>query len=288
MRLAVVLLLATLTSVEADPLKPKVVDEDYAPEAADQFGRGLIGLRQGRLSLALGGFDRSFKAEPHAATAYNLAAVWSLLENPEQTTKYLAEYLRLAPKAADRKEVEALLKAIKLADPTVTIGGNTLTTRFDKEVDAILLLDGKQIGASPVTVQLKSGHHIAERITAHTYEARPFEAVAGQRAYWELPGEDNLQGNVVINTSAALFTTPYESMWTWSEGEQEIRTRAVSKLTPGTYKTDARGQLCTPIEFVVKPGDVLTYVFLDGQPRQAGKKCIDVVRATTQYLRRPQ
>ena len=224
------------------------------------------------------------------ATIYLAAAMHDLaLDNVTEATGELDRALAIAPASADRTTIERLRAKIGVPERAVTIGGRVVRGPR-REVDGIVLVDGVLAGPSPVTLAMKPGKHVAERVTASTYAVRLFESYkTWNPSYVPVDSTSETTGNVVIagNLSTggcSLFVgTSCRSTWTWSEGTHQLAVGIRFALPKGHYKTTADSTTCKPFEFDVASTSRLTYVNVDGS-RTNEHACFDVEHVATQSL----
>jgi tetratricopeptide (TPR) repeat protein len=266
MRASGVLLLAALTSSAAAQPAPiggppvrKGVTDKFPAEALSKFVDGIIADKAGDYGDALHAYEASNKIAPHANTYYNIADVERRAEDHKDAVEAYRKYLELAPTAPDRAAVEKLIAELEKAPQLITIDG--------EEPNAVIFVDGKLIGPSPVTLRLPLGTHTADRITATTSSSTHLEIRNGRPQHRSLThvrkGE---QGSVILATGPGWNTG---GSWKDKDTGRTWHMPGRNDLPPGRYETsmwnDTRA--CTKLAFDVAPGDHLTYVYLDAGPR---------------------
>ncbi len=92
------------------------------------------------------------------------------MERWKQAIESYRKYLALAPAARDRAEVERIIAQLEARPGTAVIDG--------EEPDALVFVDGKPRGASPVVLQVGDGRHTADRITRTGHVSRTFDVRA--------------------------------------------------------------------------------------------------------------
>ncbi|MCB9538567.1 MAG: PEGA domain-containing protein [Myxococcales bacterium] len=157
--------------------------EAGAPPLAEQrylTGRNLY--RQGNLEGAAEEFRTAFDLFPESPKlAFNLGRVSERLGRLADAADYYRAYLRLAPEAADRAEIEALVVSLdrRLADQQGTL---VLTT---EPLGAAVFVDGATTaaGRTPLTVRLAPGEHALRVVLdGHETALRTLDLAAGQRS----------------------------------------------------------------------------------------------------------
>src|SRR5262249_40387492 len=91
--------------------KPKAAPatDKLAKAAGEAFAAAHAADGKGDLATALGLYSKAYEISPHPSTAYNIGDVARRLNKLGQAIKFYETYLALAPTAADRKDVEALI-----------------------------------------------------------------------------------------------------------------------------------------------------------------------------------
>lgn len=280
MRLAMLLACAIgwSATAHAGPLRLKRVTDKYPVEAMRAFAEGLVMHHLEELHLAGNAYGRANHHSPQANTYYNIADLYLRTEHYASAIEALRRYLELAPDAADRAEVLRMIQDLETAPAKITLGGRVSSKG---EPDAILLLDGVVVGKSPMLVRPAAGRHLAERITATTYESTEFEARPGMVDYVSMSATQGPTGNVVI--------TGIGRRAPWREGKVTFVGHERFVLRVGRYTitgTDDHPRLCSPLQFEVKSTKQLTHVRVELSARDSGG-CARIVRVRTQALTLP-
>ena len=253
-----------------------------------EFLDGLRAERLGRIDNAMSAYRYSLQISTQANTLFNLARLELELEQTASALAHLKAYLDVAPKKApDRGAIEQLIKQLESADPVVTIGAGSKAAARDAEPLAFVLLDGVVVGQSPVTLSVKPGTHVAERVTSTTYGHRRFEVSAGDHDYVPVSAERDQDGAANI-----LFATGDGEKWQWEWKTKWGITRLArrTKLPPGHYSLEGRGEqfdTCQPIVFDVAAGSHVSVVRIELGPEpedNVDKRCREVRNVTVQNL----
>jgi tetratricopeptide (TPR) repeat protein len=80
--------------------------EDRAQIALQHYKDGMAHFQLEEWDAAIGEWEAGFRAEPKAEFLYNIAQAYRLSKRPEKALSFYQKYLRLAPDAANRDEVE--------------------------------------------------------------------------------------------------------------------------------------------------------------------------------------
>lgn len=245
------------------PARRKLPVATWEPAAIELFVEGLIADRDGDLGLALKRYDKANDREPQANTHYNLADLHRRLGSYRRALEAYRSYLELAPDAPDRAEVERLIARIETTPGTVVIDG--------QDLDAVVYVDGKLVGPSPVVVQLPDGRHAVDRIGPTTHRQRTVTTSGASHEHVSLNVEIDTPGNVVLSASAALGT---QGSWVDKATGVTYSLPGRQQLAPGRHVTTPWGnRTCSKVVFDVPRGEGVTFVYLDAGPREKGASC---------------
>lgn len=179
-------LLALACTLAAPPLasaqtRPSL--EEGAPPLAEQrYLTGREMYRQGNLEGAVEEFRTAFDLFPTSSKlAFNLGRVSERLGRTAEAANWYRTYLKLAPEAPDRAEIEALVASL---ERRLTAQQGTLVVTTEP-LGAAVFVDGATTaaGQTPLTVRLAPGEH-ALRVTleGHRTALQTINLEAGQRS----------------------------------------------------------------------------------------------------------
>ncbi|HWO23780.1 MAG TPA: hypothetical protein VNO30_33795 [Kofleriaceae bacterium] len=239
------------------PAKRKSPTDKYAPEAIEPFVDGVLADKAGNLAVALRRYQDSNKISEQANTHYNIADVQRRMERWKQAIESYRKYLALAPDAPDRAEVERLVAQLEQRPGTAVIDG--------EDPGAIVYVDGKLIGPSPVVLQLADGRHAADRITPTAHAHRTFEVKPATTEHLRLNPSREEPGNVILSSNARFSGS-------WRDGEREYRMPGRMVLPPGRHSTYlvSPKRACSPVVFDAPKADELVYVYIDVAEAERG------------------
>jgi tetratricopeptide (TPR) repeat protein len=122
--------------------------------AKNHYLAGKSYYQQGRYTEAIREFEEAHRLSNRPELLYNIAQAYEKLGNLEQAVKFLEQYLE-APDLSNRVAAEEHLKNLKAR---LKVTGIQITCN---ELDAIVLLDGDEIGRTPLRGNLlvKPGFH---------------------------------------------------------------------------------------------------------------------------------
>jgi tetratricopeptide (TPR) repeat protein len=173
-----------LLSVRAAPLCGQ--DDADAPSSAQAIAakaaheRGIVAFANGNFRAAIAAFQEADRLWPDPALSYNIARAYEQLRDEARAVNYYRDYMRRAPRAADRDavadQVEKLLK--RLGAPELQ------WVEFTAHPDgASVWIDNEPVGASPARLQLLTGIHRASfRMSGYRTREVSFTLARGEEA----------------------------------------------------------------------------------------------------------
>jgi hypothetical protein len=129
----------------------------FAQDARALFEEGSALFARGAWREAAAKFEESYAARPLPLTRFNVARCWESAGQPLLAIDSYQAYLVLSPEAADRLEVEAVVR--KLGKKLSPLGVQAVTVTA-LPVGALLLVDGLPKGLTPLTIELPAGRHL--------------------------------------------------------------------------------------------------------------------------------
>lgn len=179
-RIAIVCLLSLGAAGATTP--PKGLRAD-APEAArTRYNIAITLYREGRFEDAAREFGVALQIHPKSPKlAYNLARALERARQYEAAIDAYVHYLKLAPKSADRPDVEATLGALRklVADKRPLLVVTSSPPGADVFVDGATTSSGK----TPVETRVTPGAHVLRlRLAGYAEESLKVDAVAGKQA----------------------------------------------------------------------------------------------------------
>lgn len=253
---------------------PKPVRKPAPPgldaRALDAFVQAVIADKAGDYDKAISRYQIAGKDLP--AVVYNLADLHRRIEDPERAIELFKRYLELAPKAPDRAAVERLIAELARTPMTIVVDGDDL--------DAVVFIDGKPAGPSPLVTQLPDGDHVIDRIGPTTHLHDTIAAKPMKRRH--LTAYREVTGNVVLSTSIIGYGG------SWKDGDKQFRMGDRFSLPPGRVDTFLfrPGLACSPVSFEV-PKDGLVYVFVEG-PRDVKREGCTPIKVHAQKIQFPR
>lgn len=263
------LVLVSSVAVAAPPPKPvrKPAPAGLDPQQLSAFVEATIEDKAGNYDDAILRYQRIKDVAP---VTYNIADLYRRAEDYERAIAHYKKYLELAPNASDRAAVQKLIDQLAKTPAMLVVDGDDL--------DAVVFLDGKPAGPSPLVTQVANGFHVIDRIGPASYHHDTFEAKPMMQKHET--GARERAGNVVMSTSNG-------SSGSWTDGDKTFRMHDRFTLPPGRVDTFffKPGRACSPVSFVV-PDDGVVYVYIDA-PRQETRGACMPIKVTAQKINFP-
>lgn len=231
--------------------------EGYPAEAIAPFVDAVLADKAGDLALAQRRYQDANRISEQAATHYNIADVQRRMERWKPAIESYRKYLALAPAAPDRAEVERTIAQLEARPGTAVIDG--------EDPDALVFVDGKLRGPSPVVLQVSEGRHTADRITPTAHAHRTFEIARATTEHLRMTASREEPGNVILNGNLRVSGS-------WRDHGNEYRLPGRMALPPGRHSTYliSPSRACTPLVFDAPRPDELVYVYVEVPEREPG------------------
>lgn len=247
----------------AAPPKRKPPTDAYPAEAIDPFVEAVLADKAGNLSQAQRRYQDANRASEQANTHYNIADVRRRMERWKQAVESYRKYLELSPGAPDRAEVERLIAQIEKTPGTAVIDGDA--------PDAVVFVDGKLAGTSPIVLQLPDGRHTADRITRTGHAHRSFDMRPATHEHVRLNSSREEPGNVILAGNLRFSGS-------WRDGGHEYQIPGRMALPPGRHTTYliSPNRACRPLAFEAPKPDELVYVYVEAAESERERGCLEI------------
>lgn len=229
------------------PARRKPASAEFRADVLTQFVEAIIADKAGDLDGALRDYQRAQRMSPHPNTIYNIADLQRRMEKLEDAIESYKKYLELAPRAKDRAEVERLIAHLARTPGVAVIDG--------KDLGAVIYINGKLVGPSPIVIPLSDGEHWVERIGPTSYGYRTISVKRATTRHSSFSSTDQ-PGNVILSSTPAGYSG------SWTDNGTRYRLPGRLTLAPGRHEIPyfSKDRGCNPIVFDVPAGDVVTYV----------------------------
>ncbi|MBI5477304.1 MAG: tetratricopeptide repeat protein [Deltaproteobacteria bacterium] len=137
---------------------PATAAADQRDQARAHFERGSQAYREARYQDAIDAFLEAYRLDPDPVLVFNVGQAWEKLGNVPNALRSYREYLRLAPRAEDRRTVEA---SIRNLEARLREKGVQQVSIYSTPAGAEVIIDGKRVGQTPWTAEIAPGRHEA-------------------------------------------------------------------------------------------------------------------------------
>jgi tetratricopeptide (TPR) repeat protein len=267
-RLAVVVIAtfaALATVADAQPSAhgpPGKLAGEVTATAREAFEAAVAADDAGKLPEAIRQYQRAMEIDAHPNTAYNLADVERRANQLENAIRDYQKYLELAPKAADRGAVAALIDQLQR-----TPGLFTITST---EPHGRVYIDGKFVGVAPTRASALAGPHEIDIITPISFGHDVCPMYPGGTRNCEVRVKPRMDGNVIISGPAWMGGLE------WTLDGVQLALKGRRQVPPGNYALYVmrKEQQCAPVYMLVQDKP-LVYFYVNGtQPDEsAGAPC---------------
>jgi tetratricopeptide (TPR) repeat protein len=182
------------TAPKPAPKQPKVRAPDRGTTPLSDNEKRALGLfqraerafEQGRFVDAIGHLREADRIAPNPSLVHDISLAYEQLGDKASALRYARDYLRRNPEAKDRKRTE---QRIALFERALEKKGVQQLTVRSEPAGATVQLDGRAVGITPWTGELRPGsHRIAVQRRGYRDQERPIvlSARAAQEQSFEL------------------------------------------------------------------------------------------------------
>ena len=164
--LLIALFLAAPPAPKAKPAAAPEAESGDVAKAKELFQWGQKLYKQARYAEAIAKFEEAYSVRPHPVIYFNVGKCWEQLGETAKALRAYRDYLRLAP---DAKDKETVSDAIANLERRLREKGMQQLMVFAEPANARISVDGKELGTSPVSVELIAGNH-SLTVTAEGFE----------------------------------------------------------------------------------------------------------------------
>jgi PEGA domain len=131
-------------------------DAAATAKAKTLFTNGQKLYKAGKYADAIAKFEEAFKVKSHPVIYFNIGKCWEQLGDSAKALRNFRDYLRLSPDASDRQQVT---DSIANLERRLREKGVQQLLIFAEPANAKIVVDGKDLGPSPASVELTAGSH---------------------------------------------------------------------------------------------------------------------------------
>ncbi len=284
---ALLLLVAVtrIAAAEPDDAVRKGTPDKFVKAAGEAFRAAVAADKAGDLRDALGLYQKAFAISPHPSTAYNIADVQRRLNQLPAALKSYEIYLAIAPAAADRIQVEALIDKL---DKTPGMLWVSTAAASDPQAidltDAFILIDGEikkqpgvEIHAGPYSyregfgVDIRSGEHVVDVVTAVSFGSATCKLGPGENRECSVRAPPRTDGSVVFNSNERSVEVRIPAKAKSRNEAREVR----FVLPGGKQRLELRDRSfeCPTIPIEVPKGGDVAYVYASTTEHDRLERC---------------
>jgi tetratricopeptide (TPR) repeat protein len=127
--------------------------------ARARYRQGVEAYQAGKYRESIDYFLEADRVAPSAALSYNIALAYEKIDDVAAALRWYRDYLRRAPETKDRATVEVLVKGF---EARLAGKGVQQVTILSEPSSATVLVDGKPVGVTPWTTEVRPGSHRLE------------------------------------------------------------------------------------------------------------------------------
>ncbi|MEO7092508.1 MAG: tetratricopeptide repeat protein [Polyangiales bacterium] len=288
MRALIILVALTRIAASDDDAVRKGTPDKFVKAAGEAFRAAVAADKSGDLNAALGLYQKAFAISPHPSTAYNIADVQRRLNQLPAALKSYAIYLAIAPTAADKVQVEALIDKL---DKTPGMLWVSTAPPSDPEAidldDAYILIDGEikkqpgvEIHAGPFGfregfgVDIRSGEHVVDVVTAVSFGSAICKFGPGENRECSVRAPPRTDGSVVFNSNERSIEVRVPAKSNRRNAAREVR----FVLPAGKQRLELRDRNyeCATIPIEVPKGGDVAYTFVSTTEHDRLERCRSV------------
>jgi len=135
---------------------PAPAPNDSTAQAREAFTIAQKLYKQARYSEAAAKFEETFVLRPHPVIQYNIGRCYEALGELTKALRAYKDYLRLMPEAEDKVTVN---DAVVNIERRMQDKGVQQVLVYAEPSSATISVDGKVLGGSPASTELKPGNH---------------------------------------------------------------------------------------------------------------------------------
>src|SRR5260221_9965172 len=143
----------------SDARRPESVAAQPRELARVRYRQGVEAYKEGHFREGIDLFLDADQLAPSAALSFNIAAAYEKIDQPAAALRWYRDYVRRAPDAADRAQVEAMVRGFEQA---LEKSGVQQLTVSSTPLSATLIIDGQPVGVTPWTGEIPPGSHQLE------------------------------------------------------------------------------------------------------------------------------
>ncbi len=148
------------SETEAAPATPEAPADAAAPSAASSaYAAGVEHFKAGRYADAIREFNKAYRVDPNPVLVFNMARAFEEMKQYPSAVEFYRKYLEMAPNAKDAETVKQSLRTLELLIAQQASPEQVELTVTSVPDGAKVLLDGRDVGATPLKLKVALGKH---------------------------------------------------------------------------------------------------------------------------------
>lgn len=148
-------------------------EDDRVSRAREAYSRGVTAYEQRRYKDAIDLFNQANRLTPNPAFSFNIGIAYEEMGDPALALSHYRAYVRLAPQAPDRNEVDQRVEKLELK---LQEKGVQQVTILSEPPGATVSIDDAALGVTPWTGEVAPGHHrVSLQLRGYRDEVRDFD-----------------------------------------------------------------------------------------------------------------
>ena len=267
---------------------PEAHAQDRITQAREHFDRGKSFFQQGSFEQALSEFMKAYVLDPNPVLVYNIARAHEERQDLDNALKYFRNYLKMSPRARNRRAVRRKIRQLQRAIRNRPRGG-LITVRTEPR-GATVRVNGRVMGKTPITdTRFAVGRHRIE-ITHDNFETYYADVIlqSGRTTTLDIRLVDR-PSPVVIDTEPRGAVAVLQPLNPQAPGEGARNLGAcpcVVELRAGQYRLQLNHAQTLPkqITFTKQPGEQLKLNVRLDLRQQSGMLVVDATAPNAQLI----
>ncbi len=139
-----------------DQATAEAENEEALAGAREAYGQAVQAYEQQRYKDAIDLFTKANELSPNPAFSFNIGIAYEDMGDSALALKHYREYVRLAPRASDRDDVD---RRIQRLEQKLQEKGVQQVTVLSTPEGATVTIDERAVGVTPWTGEIAPGHH---------------------------------------------------------------------------------------------------------------------------------
>lgn len=158
---------------------PAKASPEESLQAKAAYQAGVEHFKAKRYADAIREFNKAYRVDPNPVLVFNMARAFEELQEYDSAIEYYKRYLEMAPESEDSASVAETLRALELLKKRNAEMATVALEVTSTPDGARVYVNGREVGASPMKVQLAPGRHfVAVEAKGFTRDSAEVELTA--------------------------------------------------------------------------------------------------------------